>query len=106
MDEALKKKLIGAATAGVAAFMFGGSQIIDMENRLSALEEIHPELKQAELDAIAEELESEEPVEASAEPETETPSIEGHDHLEINENGEWVPVEEPEEDTVEETEGD
>ncbi len=96
MDEALKKKIMGALAAGVAAFMFGGSQIVDLNNRLVALEEIHPELKQAELDEIAEELKSDEPSEVSAEPESDAPSIEGSDHLELNEDDEWVPVEEAE----------
>ena len=61
MDQALKKKIMGALAAGVAAFMFGGSQIMDLEDRLSALEEIHPELEQAALDEIAEELKEEDP---------------------------------------------
>jgi hypothetical protein len=102
MDEALKKKVMGALAAGVAAFMFGGSQIVDLNNRLVALEEIHPELKQAELDAIAEELETEETPPALAKPGMATPSLDAPDHLELNENDEWVPVEESSEEPVEE----
>jgi uncharacterized protein HemX len=102
MDEALKKKIMGALAAGAAAFMFGGSQIMDLNERLTALEEIHPELKQAELDEVAEELKE------------ETPAVsnppEDADHLELNENDEWVPVEEsseePVEEVIEETEED
>ena len=37
MDEALKKKVMCALAAVVAAFMFGGSQIMDLNNRLVAL---------------------------------------------------------------------
>ena len=44
MDEALKKKLIAAAVAMLGAFAFGESQLLDIEGRLSALEEIHQEL--------------------------------------------------------------
>ena len=44
MDEALKKKLVAAAVAMLGAFAFGESQLLDIEGRLSALEEIHPEL--------------------------------------------------------------
>jgi len=66
MDDAMKKKLMGAGTAALAAFVFGGSQIMDMDERLKALEEIHPELKQEELDEIAEELQSDEEPSAPA----------------------------------------
>ena len=82
MDEALKKKLIGAATAGVAAFMFGGSQIIELDDRIAALEAIHPEIAQAELDALAEELENEESPPALGKPGMSAPPIEAPDSLE------------------------
>ena len=60
MEAGTKKKLMAAATAALAAFAFGESQIMEMEERLKALEDIHPELKQEELDEIAEELQAEE----------------------------------------------
>ncbi len=55
MDEALKKKLIAAVVAMLGAFAFGESQLLDIEGRLSALEDIHPEL--------AEDVEEEEEIE-------------------------------------------
>ena len=81
MDEALKKKIMGALAAGVAAFMFGGSQIMDLNNRLVALEEIHPELAQEELNEIAEDLE-EENAPALGKPGMSAPSLEAPAHLE------------------------
>ncbi len=101
MDEALKKKVMGALAAGVAAFMFGGSQIMDLNERLVALEEIHPELKQAELDEVAEELKEENPP-ALGKPGMSAPPLDAPEHLELNENDEWVPVEESSEEPVEE----
>ena len=94
MDDGLKKKLMGAAAAAVAAFAFGESQIMDMDARLVALEELHPELAQEELNEVAEELKEETPA-VSAPPADA-------DHLELNEDDEWVPVEESSEEPVEE----
>ena len=62
MDSGISKKIMAAGAAALAAFVFGESQILDMEARLQALEEIHPELKQEELDEIADELQSEDAV--------------------------------------------
>jgi len=101
MDDGLKKKLMGAAAAGVAAFMFGGSQIMDMSDRLAALEEFHPEIEQAELNEIAEELKEETPP-ALGKPGISAPPLEAPEHLELNENDEWVVVEETETAPVEE----
>tara|TARA_R110000824_G_scaffold110734_2_gene258912 strand:- start:2848 stop:3180 length:333 start_codon:yes stop_codon:yes gene_type:complete len=102
MDESLKKKLMGAAAAGVAAFMFGGSQIMGMDDRLATLEALHPEIAQAELDAIAEELKENPP--ALGKPGMSAPPIEdpNAEHLELNESDEWVVVEETEATPVEE----
>ena len=61
MDEALKKKLIAAVIAMLGAFAFGESQLLDIEGRLSALEDIHPELAE-DVEEEAEEIE-EAPVE-------------------------------------------
>ena len=55
-----KKKIMVVATAALGAFVFGESQIMDMDERLQALEELHPEIAQEKLDEIAEELQSEE----------------------------------------------
>tara|TARA_R100000234_G_scaffold70827_1_gene43496 strand:+ start:413 stop:709 length:297 start_codon:yes stop_codon:yes gene_type:complete len=92
MEDATKKKLLAAAAAAVAAFGFGETQIRDLDRRLAALEEIHPELEQVELDELAEELEA---TELPDESEEEKPSIEGHDHLKTDKDGDWVPAEEP-----------
>ena len=60
MDAAIKKKLMAVGAAALGAIIFGESQIIDMEERVKALEDIRPELEQQELDEIAEELQSDE----------------------------------------------
>ena len=70
MDTGMKKKLMAMGAAALGAFLFGESQVLDMEERLTALEDIHPELKQEELDEIAEELQSESTV-------SEEPDVEG-----------------------------
>jgi|TARA_R100000084_G_C4654205_1_gene151753 hypothetical protein len=92
MEDATKKKLLAAVVAAVAAFGFGETQIRDLDKRIAALEEIHPELEQAELDELAEELKS---TELPNESEEEKPSIEGHDHIKTDKDGDWVPAEEP-----------
>jgi len=103
MDEGMKKKLMGAAAAGVAAFMFGGSQIMELDDRLAALETLHPEIAQAELNELAEELKEEAPP-ALGKPGMSAPPIEdpNAEHLELDENDEWVVVEETEAAPVEE----
>tara|TARA_R110002012_G_scaffold223039_1_gene395001 strand:+ start:700 stop:927 length:228 start_codon:yes stop_codon:yes gene_type:complete len=70
MDTGMKKKLMAMGAAALGAFLFGESQVLDMEERLTALEDIHPELKQEELDEVAEELQSESAV-------SEEPDVEG-----------------------------
>ena len=70
MDTGMKKKLIAMGAAALGAFLFGESQVLEMEERLTALEDIHPELKQEELDEAAEELQSESTV-------SEEPDVEG-----------------------------
>ena len=87
MDESMKKKLMAVGAAALGAFMFGESQVMDMDARIQALEDIHPELKQEELDDIAEELQSESEDKA---PEESSGSIDESDHLELNEDDEWV----------------
>ena len=51
---------MGVVTAALAAVVFGENQIMQMDERIKALEDIHPELGQEALDEIAEELQSEE----------------------------------------------
>ena len=76
MDDAMKKKLMAAAVALLGAFAFGESQLLDIDGRIAALEELHPELsEEVEEDEEApaeEELGDEEQVEvdeAEAQPE-------------------------------------
>lgn len=40
----MDKKLAGGAAGLVAAIMYGGSMVFDQEARITALEDIHPEL--------------------------------------------------------------
>ena len=44
MDDGMKKKLMGVGAAALAAFVFGESQIMEMDERLQTLEKLHPEL--------------------------------------------------------------
>ncbi len=79
MDDAMKKKVLAAAAALFGAFAFGESQLLDIEGRLSALEEIHPELAEEaeeaeeieEAPVEEEELTEEAPAEEAEEPEIE-----------------------------------
>lgn len=64
----MDKKIAGSAAAIVGALLYGGSQLLDMEGRIAAIEELHPELAQEELNKKAEEL-KEEPQKPSEEPE-------------------------------------
>jgi len=65
----MDKKIAGGAAAVVGALMYGGAQLLDMEGRIAAIEEIHPELAQEELNEKAEELKEEEPEKPSEKPE-------------------------------------
>tara|TARA_R110000824_G_scaffold3746_15_gene17808 strand:+ start:2514 stop:2789 length:276 start_codon:yes stop_codon:yes gene_type:complete len=44
MEDGLKKKLMAVGAAVLGALVFGESQVMDMEERLAALEGLHPEL--------------------------------------------------------------
>ena len=44
----MDKKLAGGAAGLIAAVMYGGSMVFDQEARIPALEDIHPELTEAE----------------------------------------------------------
>ena len=59
----MDKKLTGGAAAVLGAFLYGGAQLLDIEDRLQAIEDIHPEL--------SEEEPAKEPVEEEPEPEEE-----------------------------------
>ena len=65
----MDKKIAGSAAAVIGAFLYGGAQLLDMESRIVAIEELHPELGQEELNKKAEELEEKKPEEPSEKPE-------------------------------------
>jgi len=74
----MDKKLTGGAAAVVGALLYGGAQLVGMDERLTALEEIHPELGAEKVNEAAEELKTEKP-EGDSEPaeepaETEEPA--------------------------------
>lgn len=76
----MDKKLTGGAAAVVGALLYGGAQLVGMDERLTALEEIHPELGAEKVNEAAEELKTEKP-EGDSEPaeepaETEEPAEE------------------------------
>lgn len=84
-----KKKLTGGLAGLLAVMLYGGSEVLDMSSRLSALEDLHPELI-TEVPAEPEEAPAE-PAEPPAEPETTDPAP-GEDHLELDGDDEWVPA--------------
>jgi hypothetical protein len=90
MDDGMKKKLMGVGAAALAAFVFGESQIMEMEARMVALEALHPEL----ITEVA--AEPAEPAEESTDP------APGEEALKLDEDDEWVVVEETEAAPVEE----
>ncbi len=92
----MDKKTKGGIAGIIAAMLYGGAQLLDVEARIGALEDLHPELI-TEIPAEPEEAPAE-PAEPPAEPEPETtdPAPEA-EHLELNEDDEWIPAEEKEE---------
>ena len=72
----MDKKLAGGAAGLIAAVMYGGSMVFDQEARITALEDIHPELTEAEPEPEAE-------AEEEAEPEPEV--ISDEDQIEAEE---------------------
>ena len=74
MSDDITKKLVAAGTAAVAVFIFGEAQILDMEERIVALEEVcspaEEELEESAEDPQSEDEEAEEPAEEE-EPEEE-----------------------------------
>ena len=68
----MDKKLAGSAAGLIAAVMYGGSMVFDQEARITALEDIHPELTEAE-------------PEPETEPEPEPEAISDEDQIEAEE---------------------
>ena len=64
----MDKKLSTAAAAFVGALIYGGAELFDINERLTALEEAHPEVT---AEPPAEDPEPEAEPEAEPEPETE-----------------------------------
>ena len=67
----MDKKLSGAAAAVVGALLYGGAQLMDLNDRLVALEEAHPEVAEAEAEPepAEEPKEEEQPEQPEEEPE-------------------------------------
>ncbi len=78
----MDKKLAGGAAGLIAAVMYGGSMVFDQEARITALEDIHPELF-AEVLGDDAEPEPEAAAEEEAEPEPE--AISDEDQIEAEE---------------------
>ena len=57
----MDKKLTGGAAALMGALLYGGAQLMGMDERLEALEALHPELSQEEVNEAAEDVKSEKP---------------------------------------------
>ena len=66
----MDKKVTGAAAAVVGAFLYGGTQLLGMEERIQSLEEVCFPAEEA-LDEVEEESQSEEEEPAPEEPEEE-----------------------------------
>ena len=90
----MDKKTTGGIAGIIAAMLYGGAQLLDVEARIGALEDLHPELI-TEIPAEPEEAPAE-PAEPPAEPETTDPAPEA-EALELNDEDEWIPAEEEEE---------
>jgi hypothetical protein len=75
MDPSMKKKLMGAGAAALAAFVFGETQILDMDERIQALEEVCFPTEEEDLDESLEEPQSED--KEAEEPAPEEPEEEG-----------------------------
>jgi len=89
----MDKKTKGGIAGIIAAMLYGGAQLLDVEARIGALEDLHPELI-TEIPAEPEEAPAA-PAEPPAEPPAETtdPAPEA-EALKLNEDDEWIPAEE------------
>jgi len=76
MDSDMTKKMVAAGTAALAVFIFGEAQILDMDERILALEEACLPADEEAIDEPKEEEQSEEEAIASEETEEE-PEEEG-----------------------------
>ena len=94
----MDKKSLGLVAAAILAALSGGAEVLSLGDRVEALEALHPELvTDAPTGSAPEEPEAEPKTE---EPEAEEPEAEessssadpapGEDHLELNEDDEWV----------------
>tara|TARA_R110000824_G_scaffold78664_4_gene198442 strand:- start:4275 stop:4559 length:285 start_codon:yes stop_codon:yes gene_type:complete len=93
----MNKKMKGGIGAAVAALIYGGAQLLDMESRIAALEGLHPEL----ITGVAMDPPAQEPAQGDEEPGKPDEAgpvpdpAPGADHLELDESGEWVEAEAP-----------
>jgi len=96
----MNKKMKGGIGAAVAALIYGGAQLLDMESRIASLEGLHPEL----ITGVAMDPPAQEPAQGDEEPGKPdeagpvpgpTDPAPGADHLELDESGEWVEAEAP-----------
>jgi|TARA_R100000479_G_scaffold158973_1_gene96054 hypothetical protein len=76
MSDDITKKLVAAGTAAVAVFIFGEAQILDMDERILALEEACLPAEEEEVDESVEDPQSEDKEAEKPEPEEE-PEEEG-----------------------------
>ena len=79
-----KKKLTGGLAGLLAVVLYGGSEVLDLSARLSALEVLHPELVTAEPEDVAQIHDAEPVAEPEAEAEATDPAP-GEDALKLNE---------------------
>jgi len=75
MEAGMTKKLLAAGAAALAALVFGETQILDMDERIQALEEVCFPAEEEGLDEPAEEPQSED--KEAEEPAPEEPEEEG-----------------------------
>lgn len=76
MDSDMTKKMVAAGTAALAVFIFGEAQILDMDERILALEEACLPADEEEVDESVEDPQSEDKEAEEPEPEEE-PEEEG-----------------------------
>ena len=69
----MDKKTKGGIGAVVAALIYGGAQILDMESRIGALEDLHPELDAPVAPEAAQEPAEPEPTEEPGDEPENTP---------------------------------
>ena len=95
----MDKKTIGIAMAAVLAALSGGAEVLSLGERVEALEALHPEIEPEESTAppLGKPGMSAPPLDAPASPEpTEEPDEEPEsapepaEHMELNDDDEWV----------------